>query len=227
MALYEKRILSHKLRKQGISIVEIARTLKVSKSTASSWCKEITLSELQIKRLKNNSIKAGHKGRMMGAEINRVKKLDALTQSKKWSEKSLACLTERDVLVAATALYWSEGSKSSTSTGFQFVNSDPQMILFMKSFLEQIGVKSDEFFCSIQINRIHERRVKKVLKFWEKLLDLPSQQFSKPYFVDTKVQKIYQNYDNYYGICRLKVRKSSLLKYKMLGLISVLKLKVS
>ena len=62
-----------------------------------------------------------------------------------------------------------------------------------------------------------------VLNFWKKLLHLRNSQFRKPYYVNTKVSKVYDNYENYYGICRLIVRKGKNIKYRMLGLIKALK----
>ena len=55
--------------------------------------------------------------------------------------------------------------------------------------------------------------------FWKKLLELKNSQMRKPYFINTKVNKVYENYENYYGVCRLLVRRGKYLKYKMLGLI--------
>lgn len=105
-----------------------------------------------------------------------------------------------------------------------FVNSDPEMIRVMELFLiDVLGIPKRDLVCSIQINRIHENRIEKVLSFWEKLLQLPRDQFRKPYYVNTKVTKVYDNYDNYHGICRLGVRRGMNLKYRMIGLIKAMK----
>lgn len=98
------------------------------------------------------------------------------------------------------------------------------MILIMKEFLlNVIKISKEDLVCSIQINRIHESRIGVVLNFWQKLLELPKSQFREPYYINSRVNKIYENYDNYYGVCRLIVRRSMSLKYKMLGLIKVMK----
>jgi hypothetical protein len=86
-----------------------------------------------------------------------------------------------------------------------------------------LGISKRDLVCSIQINKIHENRIEKVLSFWKKLLQLPGDQFRKPYYVSTKVAKVYDNYDDYYGICRLVVRRSMNLKYRMIGLIKAMK----
>jgi hypothetical protein len=101
------------------------------------------------------------------------------------------------------------------------------MIIIMKKFLvEVMNVYIEDIVCGIQINIVHKKRIKIVLNFWKKLLKLEYSQIRKPYFVNTKVSKIYENYDNYYGVCRLFVRRSKNLKYQTLGLIKAMKLNI-
>ena len=42
-------------------------------------------------------------------------------------------------------------------------------------------------------------------------------------FLKMKAQKVYENYDNYYGVLALGVRNSALLKYRILGLMDALR----
>lgn len=156
--------------------------------------------------------------------MNKNKRLKAIKEAEIFGNKFIKKISKRELLLIATALYWSEGLKSDYTFGFVFVNSDPEMIFIMKLFLINIlNVPKEDIVCSIQINRIHEKRIGIVLSFWKKLLNLRDSQFRKPYYVSTKVNKVYQNYENYYGICRLMVRRSTNLKYKILGLIKAMK----
>ena len=160
----------------------------------------------------------------MGAESNRKKKRDAISDANDWGKQHIKKISKRELLLVAAALYWSEGSKSDSTSGFIFVNSDPEMVLVIKLFLVNVlNIPIKEMVCSIQINRIHEKRINTVLSFWKKLLNLQNSQFRRPYYVNTKVSKVYDNYENYYGVCRLVVRKGKNLKYKMLGLIKAMK----
>jgi len=224
MSKYDKRIVARSMRKEGASIIVIAKKLDVSKSTASKWCRDISLSEIQLQKLKQNS-KAGAKiGQQTGANVNKKKRLDAIRQAEVWGKERIKKISKRELLLIATALYWCEGSKSDRTSGFIFVNSDPEMILVMKLFLVNVlQIPSEELVCSVQINRVHEKRIAVVLSFWRKLLDLPREQFRKPYYVNTNARKVYDNYENYYGICRLVVRRGMNLKYRMLGLIKAVK----
>ncbi len=224
MSKYAQRLIARNMREKGISVVVIARKLSVSKSSVSEWCRDIILSEAQFEKLRKNSGVSLTTGQRMGAEANKRKRLDAIYLAEAWGRGIVKNISDRELLLIATALYWSEGSKSDRTSGFIFVNSDPEMILVMKLFLIRVlNIHSKDIVCSIQINRIHEERIEMVLNFWEKLLDLPSNQFRKPYYINTKVNKVYQNYKNYYGVCRLIVRKGTNLKYRMLALIKGVK----
>ncbi len=41
--------------------------------------------------------------------------------------------------------------------------------------------------------------------------------------IEAHRQKVYENYDTYYGVLHLKVRRSANLKYRILGLIDAMK----
>src|SRR3989338_1310963 len=195
MAKYDKRIKARAMRKNGISIIVIARKLAVSKSSVSLWCRDIILTEEQSKKLVKNKGVSLTTGQRMGAETNRKKKTDVIKTSDVFGKRIIKKISKRELLFISTAFYWCEGSKTDSTSTFIFVNSDPDIILIMK----------------------------KVLIFWKKLLKLKSYQIRKPYFVNTKVNKGYENYDRYYGVCKLFVRRGKHLKYRMLGLIKAMK----
>jgi len=223
MAKFQERIKAQQLRKTGWSIKSIAERLGVSKSSASTWCRDIELTEKQRNRLMENAIVAGHKGRMIGAEMNRKKKEARIAFHRKTGKKDVGNITNRDLLMAGIALYWGEGVKSHKSA-LAFVNSDPDTILFMyKWFHEIFDVKKDDFMPRVFINEMHKPRIKKVLKFWSDLLELPIEQFGNPVLLKMKQKKVYENYDEYYGVLSLKVRRSSDLKYRILGLIDAMR----
>ena len=212
------------MRRKGISIIVIAKKLSVSKSTVSSWCHDIVLTKEQIKNLTKNKGISWTKGQRVGAEANKKKKLDAIKTANLYGQKIIKKLSKRELLLIATALYWSEGSKTDSTSRWMFVNSDPQMVLLMKKFLIFVmKIDSKDIACCIQINQIHKYRIRTVLNFWKKLLKLRDNQVRKPYFIKTNSHKTYENYHDYFGVCRLFVRKSKYFKYKMLGLIRAMK----
>jgi len=221
MAKFEKRLEAFKLRKRGWSLRSIAKELDVAKATVSEWCKNLKLTPKQKEHLLRNAIRAGSKGRLIGAEMNKRKKQECIDFYKKSGKKEIGRLSKRDLLIAGSALYWGEGSKKSK---LAFVNSDPDTIKFMfRWFQKSMLVKKEDFMPRIFINDIHRSRIKKVLKFWSSFLNLPVSQFGNPVFLKRNPKKVYENYDNYYGVLALGVRKSVKLKYRILGLIDAIK----
>ncbi|MDZ4226204.1 MAG: helix-turn-helix domain-containing protein, partial [Patescibacteria group bacterium] len=78
MAKTREKLKALTMRREGISIKTIARMLKVSTGSVSLWCQSIELTHAQKEKLRLAQIKAGHKGRMLGAEHNRQKRLQSI-----------------------------------------------------------------------------------------------------------------------------------------------------
>ena len=221
MAKHDKKLKALSLRRKGLSLKEIAVSLGISKGTVSVWCRDIELTKdqrlaIEVKHFKNRA-----KGRLIGTLINKQKRVDSIKKFQDDGTKAIGRLSKKDLLLIGTSLYWAEGAK--TSSRFVFVNSSPDMIKLMFNFLRAtLGVKKEDIKIGIQINNIHEYRISQVLEFWSKLLHLPPSQFDRPYYVHVKPKKVYENMDKYYGIVRLKVRKSANLFYRISGLINAL-----
>lgn len=223
MSKFDKKLKALELRRKGTSIKSIAEILEVSKGTASVWCRDIVLTKEQTRKLKENAIKAGQKGRMAGTEMNKQKKRDAVAFYRESGKKEIGVLINRDLLMAGLGLYWGEGSKTDRGN-LSFTNSDPDAVLFMYNWFHIImGVKKQDFIPRIFINEIHRPRIEKVLQFWLGLLDLPREQLRNTVFIKTKQKKVYENYDSYYGIVSLRIRRSTHLRYRIIGLIDAMK----
>lgn len=221
MAKFQKRLEARVLRKQGWSIKAIAAHLTVSKASASIWCRDLQLTQAQRERLLRNAIKAGHKGRMRGALVNRERKEERVRFHQEGGQRTIGEFSQRDLLIAGIALYWAEGTRKSR---LGFTNSEPQMIQFMaRWFQEVMGVQREDFMPRIFINAIHRPRIDKVLRFWSRLLQLPIRQFGNPVFLKRPPRKVYENYESYHGVLALGVRRSNELKYQILGLIEAMR----
>jgi transposase len=62
---------ARKLRKEGMSILAISKKLKVSKSSASLWCRDIELTLEQSIRLHTSMVRGSLPGRLLGSEAQR------------------------------------------------------------------------------------------------------------------------------------------------------------
>ncbi len=221
MAKFEKRQEARKLRREGWSIKAITNHLGVSKSSVSAWCSDLELTKKQREILTKNAIAAGNKGRMLGTEMNKRKKQESIDLFKQQGLKDIGSLSRREFLIAGVALYWGEGSKKSKMS---FVNSDPQLVLFMFNwFQELMNIQKGDFMPRIFINEMHRPRANKILSFWSDLLGLPKEQFGNIVFLKMNSKKTYENYDDYFGVLALGAKKSTALKYRILGLIDALR----
>lgn len=222
MAKFALRLQARSLRKEGFSISEICKKLDVSKSTMSVWCLDVQLSPKQKEVLIERSRKAGHLGRIKGSETNRRRRLDRIEYFQKEAVKKLANLTDKERLVAGLALYWAEGSKKKGK--LSITNSDPALIKFFAYwYVHSFGIDKRDFHPRVMINAIHEPRKDKVVKFWAKLLDIAPAQFANTVLIQNIPKKVYENYEEYYGVLSLEIRRGTDKKYELLGLIDALK----
>lgn len=60
-----------------------------------------------------------------------------------------------------------------------------------------------------------------MIDFWSELIKIDRTRF-KISFIHTKQKKVYENYDTYYGLLSLRVKKSTFIRYKILALIEAL-----
>ncbi len=218
MAKFKEKIKAQELRRNGESIKEIAKKLKVSKSTVSIWCRDIQLTKRQIAKLDERKIKGSYKGRLKGARVQREKYLKKVEELNKIGAKQINKLSKRDLLIAGVALYWGEGDKKDNMV--RLGNSDPQMVKFMINWFEEIwGFKKNQIKLHIGINQIHKKRLKKVENYWSKTTGIPKSQFGKTVLIKAKNKKVYKNFNNHYGTISVRLLKSSTFKYQMDGMI--------
>jgi len=94
-------------------------------------------------------------------------------------------LTEREkrLKVAGIMLYWAEGANPNPQRRgwmIDLANSDPRMIKIFLRFLRVIcGV--DESKLRVYLYAYGDQNIKKLLKYWHNLTDIPLKQFTKPY----------------------------------------------
>ena len=206
------------LRRKGESLSYIAVTLGVSKSSVSYWCRDIAVPRLARADVISSNRRAGQ---LKGANANRKKKEKEIQAFTIKGTSLFSHITKRELLVAGAAFYWGEGGKTQR---WSFSNSDPEAILFMRTWLENaIGVSKKRLVPRVLINEMHAYREREVINFWSSYLDIPVEQFKSTTFVHTKVKKVYENHDSYYGVMMLRVTKSTSLLYETLGLIEGLK----
>ena len=213
------------LRQGGQSIGEIARVLKVSKSTVSGWCKDITLSDKQIRNIAEKSKHQATMSLLRASEIQRKKRQNDVIQANALGKQDVGLLTKRDLHMVGLGLYWGEGYKKG-SQELGFTNSDPAMIQFYIKWLSKIyGIKKEDLILRISINSQHSRRISELIHHWSTVTGVPSVQFTKTSLIKSTSKKIYKNPEEHFGTLRIKVRRGTDLRRRILGSISALVLK--
>jgi hypothetical protein len=211
------------LRKKGFSIPDISNTLGISKSTASLWCRSIELTLRQKKNLENRTNRKLQKFFKM-VERQKQDRIKVKNKIQEKGKNEIGSLTKRDLLIAGTSLYWAEGFKHEAEKRIGFCNSDPTMIKFMIKFLmSHFDIKLDEISPRLTINESFKSREDEIITYWSNFLDIPKEQFTKSFYQKVKLVKVFENPENYHGVLRIHVKKSSKLLIKMRGYIEGLK----
>lgn len=218
MAKSELRLKARKMREGGESVKGIAEILGVSSSSVSLWCRDIKLSFEQVAELerRNKDPHYGRRGKYLEVlkEATDSKKLKLKTEG----QKLVNGLSKREKFLVGAALYWAEGFKKDKMVGF--ANTDPEMIKFVLGWLiESLGVSPALIRLRIVINESHKYRIYEVHKYWSQLVGIPMSQFYRPTFQKVKWNKVYDHPEDYFGVLRIRVLKSTDLLRKILGMI--------
>lgn len=193
------------LRRKGYSYNEIRNVIpNLSKGTISGWLKNIELRPEHRERIINKIHSAGEKGRLRGAWINKKKALDRIDLIQKQAKKEFNNLLADPLSVCAISLYWAEGSKKSRR--FQFMNSDPKMIMVMLKWLRKMGILNDQIKIRIYAHKVYEKENPE--KLWLKITGLPAENLLKTIYKPA-IHLVKKNL-NYIGCCRIEVTGSEL-----------------
>lgn len=218
MAKSVLKIKARELRSKGESIKVIAKTLSVSPSTVSYWCKDIKLSDGQIKELERRAHDPRYGRRLENSLKQQNIRIEKTKRLIKEGILEVGNLSKRELFLSGIALYWAEGFKKDNMAGF--CNSDPNMIKFFLVWLKTcFNYKVGDFRLRIGLNESCEDKTKEIEEFWSELTEIPLTQFQKPFYQKVKWQKVYNNTENYHGVLRVRVRKSTDFLRKIHGFI--------
>ncbi len=202
------------LRKRGESYNKIVSALHLPKSTISDWCKDIPLTQSQIRQLLSDKKSGAHKGSLIAAANKKKIRLEQTTRLFAEGMSEVGTLSKRDRFISGVAFYSSEGTK--TDNGCAFANSDPKMISFMVSWFKEFGnVSIDKFHAAIWI---HENKNEKAAKnYWSKITSISTKNFYKSYVTENKIKsKKIRKHIHEHGICTIYL-SSAPLQRKLMG----------
>ena len=204
-----------KLRKKGLSYSEILRQVPVAKSTLSLWLRGVGLAKRQKQRLTEKKLEAARRG----WEICRRKRLEMTELIKNKAKAEINKISKKELWLMGIMLYWTEGAKEKeweTGVGVKFSNSDPVMIsLFLKWLKEICLIQPQDITYDLYIHETADWE--NARKYWSNILLVPIEQI-RVYFKRHKVNTKRKNTgQNYHGLLRVQVKRSSNLNRKISG----------
>jgi len=146
-----------RLRQDGRSIKEIARTLRVSTSSVSLWVKHVTLADHHlnglIQRVRLNGVNVGRA---------RAAAYQALDEKQRGEGYELAA--RDDVFRVIFGMYWGEGAK--TNNLFNIANADPHFIRVVCAWLEKMEVNPASVQFRFQYHRANGYPLEAIVNYW-------------------------------------------------------------
>lgn len=218
MAKSMEKLKAIELRKQGESIKLIAKKLGVSPGSVSVWCRDVTLTIDQIERLERNARDPFYGKRLENVQKQKMLRIEREERLKREGIDEVGRLSKRELFLVGIALYWAEGYKKDSQVGLG--SSDPAMMkLYVKWLRECFGYIKDDLLFRVTFNELHKYREKDIIQFWARQFEVGENRFQKPFYQKAKWKKIYENPEEYYGVLRIRVRKSKDFLRKIYGYI--------
>ena len=99
------------------------------------------------------------------------------------------------------------------------------MIKFYIIWLQKCcHIRKDRLKIRVGINESYKNKVEEIESYWSHELSIPKIQFQKPFFQKVQWKKQYDHPEDYHGVIRIRVSKSTDLLRKIHGWIEGLKL---
>lgn len=181
----EEKDKARKLRLQGLSLKEIGASLNVSKSSVSSWVRDIVILEAFLMNIENR--------RRLARERARKTRLFNITSRNNninaRCKEEILPVSKRDLWFCGVMLYAGEGYKSKSVSGqrVELVNSDPDILRFFISFLLKVCLVEKEKII-VRLMLYEDIDLKEALTYWSHELDISQNQFRKPF-----IKRSYKN----------------------------------
>lgn len=200
-------------RSRGASLNELALRFRIPKSTIRYWCRDIVLSDQQQQHLFQKQKLGG----ILAAERIRQKRIQITQRLQKEGRGEVGELSPRELFLVGAALYWAEGYRKGDGE-FGFTNSDPEMIrLIIRWLVDSCGISRRDVHLRVCVNIAHKGRLARIHESWSQVTGMPRDQFSSPTLIKVMSKKRYLNNETYFGTLRIKVRRSTNLRRKIMG----------
>jgi hypothetical protein len=210
----EIRERARELRRGGKSVPEISRELKLARSTVWVLTKDIAWTpgpDAASRRVEA--------GRRYWRSRNEQRDLE---RSRAHADAAVQVgeLSDRELLLAGTVLYWAEGSKSKPwgrREYLELINSDPDVIRLFVAWLNLLGVSSDRLHYRVHIHESAD--VDAAERYWADVVGVSRDAMAPTTLKRHNPKTLRKNTgEEYHGSLVIRVRKSATEYWRMSGL---------
>lgn len=198
---------------QKLGYGEIAKQVKVSKSTLSRWLEDLPLSEERMLELRREAWSHGEAKREKFRQTMRAKRDEREQKIYLTQKKKLSHISEQSLFVAGLMLYAAEGDKKSRSE-IAFTNTDSSMVLFFARWLEKF-LDIEQSKLRIQLHLYENMDIQAEEMHWKKQLHMVQGQLCKSQVRPLKAGGFSYREPFRHGTCKLYVggvvKKSELM----------------
>lgn len=160
------------LRAQAWTLREIAEELGVAKSSVSLWVREVDFDPSQRRSKRTGRLPRGSDHPL------RRRKLAEVAECNAWGRDQIGQLSDRDLLIAGTALYAGEGSKRDGTVAM--ANTNPKLLrLFLRWLRTCFTI--DESRLRVHLYLHQGLDLDAAVTHWAEITGIPPEQFGKPY----------------------------------------------
>jgi predicted transcriptional regulator len=172
------------LRKQGLSLGEIAKSVGVAKGSVSNWVRDVKLTTRQRNQLNKNGY------RIDVIEKRRITRI-ANTQTKreyiiKKARAEVSELQSDPLWCFGVALYWGEGGKTQQTA--RVSNSDPAVIRTMMRFFRKYSLIAKDKYRA-HVHTFSHHNAEKAVRYWSEVSGIPMNKFFKTYVKQSSATK--------------------------------------
>ena len=195
------------LRAEAWTLADIAGELGVSKSSVSTWVRDVDFEPHPRRRARKRGPNKLERAKAAEIERFRIEGIERVGR-----------LTEREFLMAGLGLYAGDGAKGGTEVAL--ANSDPAMIAFFLAWLRNFFAV-EERRLRIHLYLHEDLDLDAAEQFWSDLTNIPRTQFHKTY--RAKVKGTLRRNRHPHGCCHVRYLSTPMIR-EVLGMMRALML---
>ncbi len=162
------------LRRDGRSYREIQETLSVSKSSLSSWLRDVPVTEEHALLLAQRRRSALLKSSVARHSIARIREKRLVDQA----AAQIGPISDGELFLAVVVAYWAEGAKTKPwgrRARVEFINSDSGMIRLFLAWLDLVAVPREDRSYRVSIHESAD--VEAAVRYWSHFVGVPADRF--------------------------------------------------